>query len=407
MTATQTSDSSAERNSRAEPLRGSPTLGALARDRAAFGLSGVAAFGLVPGTTLEIGAHAGRSPRPAAARDGDRRRHTPAGYWHHDRIRRGDTIGSVLSRARRRRSAALDFLRTNPSARRALSAASRARRSTSRPTRTGGCSRCTSSPATAIGSRSRATATGSSRRPRRRRPKSAGRWRPARSARRCSAPPTPPACPMLVTLQLADVFGGDIDFYQDLRRGDRFTRRLRDALRRRRGDRRRAASSPRSSRTAAGRSARSSGAPTTAPRTTTREDGAPLREGVPALADGVLARDIRLLERALPPDPADVARAQGRRLRGADRARRCARPPTREVDASPGTQNGYGNVIEPAAPRRVLDALRAPVALRAASEERRARDAGRRHRLRRADRLGNGTASALRVSRRPANSAIR
>ena len=26
-----------------------------------------------------------------------------------------------------------------------------------------------------------------------------------------------------VTLQLADVFGGDIDFYLDLRRGDRFT----------------------------------------------------------------------------------------------------------------------------------------------------------------------------------------
>ncbi len=40
-------------------------------------------------------------------------------------------------------------------------------------------------------------------------------------------------------MQLADVFSGDIDFYHDLRRGDRFSRRLRDA----RG-RRRAASAP-------------------------------------------------------------------------------------------------------------------------------------------------------------------
>src|SRR6185436_306226 len=40
-----------------------------------------------------------------------------AGYWHHDRIRRGDTIGSVLSRLGVDDTAALDFLRTNPAAR--------------------------------------------------------------------------------------------------------------------------------------------------------------------------------------------------------------------------------------------------------------------------------------------------
>ncbi len=94
----------------------SPRLGYWVAIALLFGLSGVAAFGLVPGTTLEtVPTQAVRLdlPLPAMAIvEGN-----AAGYWHHDRIRRGDTIGSVLSRLGVDDTAALDFLRTNPAAR--------------------------------------------------------------------------------------------------------------------------------------------------------------------------------------------------------------------------------------------------------------------------------------------------
>ncbi|MET0682654.1 MAG: hypothetical protein ABWZ29_04850, partial [Casimicrobiaceae bacterium] len=41
----------------------------------------------------------------------------PTGYWREDRVRRGDTIGSVLARLGVDDPAALEFLRTHPSAR--------------------------------------------------------------------------------------------------------------------------------------------------------------------------------------------------------------------------------------------------------------------------------------------------
>ena len=147
--------------------------------------------------------------------------------------------------------------------------------------------------------------------------------------------------PDAVTLQIADVFAGDIDFYHDLRRGDRFAvvyemryvdgepvgagrivaaefvnggRRCGVPLARRRRPggllhRRRRADAPR----------------------------------VPALADGVLARDVGLLERALPPDPAGLARAPRCRLRAPT-----GTPVRATADAKvtfAGTQGGYGNVI--------------------------------------------------------------
>src|SRR4029078_2677672 len=81
-----------------------------------FGLSGVAAFGLVPGTPLEtVPTQAVRldlALPTMAVLEGN-----AAGYWHHDRIRRGDTIGSVLARLGVDDSAALEFLRTNADAR--------------------------------------------------------------------------------------------------------------------------------------------------------------------------------------------------------------------------------------------------------------------------------------------------
>ena len=100
----------------AGPAGDSPRLGYWVATALLFGLSAVAAFGLVPGTTLEtVPTQAVRLdlPLPAMAIiEGN-----AAGYWHHDRIRRGDTIGSVLSRLGVDDDAALQFLRTNPAAR--------------------------------------------------------------------------------------------------------------------------------------------------------------------------------------------------------------------------------------------------------------------------------------------------
>ena len=57
-----------------------------------------------------------------------------AGYWREDRVRRGDTIGSVLARLGVDDPEALQFLRTNPSARPLYQLQARESRSPSRPT---------------------------------------------------------------------------------------------------------------------------------------------------------------------------------------------------------------------------------------------------------------------------------
>src|SRR5215831_9890276 len=91
---------------------GSSALGYWAAIALLFGLSGVAAFGLVPGTTLEtVPTQAVRLDLPLptlAILEGN-----TAGYWHHDRIRPGDTIGRALSRLGVEDAVAMEFLRTN------------------------------------------------------------------------------------------------------------------------------------------------------------------------------------------------------------------------------------------------------------------------------------------------------
>ncbi len=142
---------------------------------------------------------------------------------------------------------------------------------------------------------------------------------PARSARRCSAPPTRSGLPDAVTMQLAEVFSGDIDFYHDLRRGDRFAvvyemRDIDGAA-----ARARASSSPRSSSTRASRYRAFlwRGADgSEAYYTRGRQESA---QGLPALAGGIHAHHVGLLAGAIPSVPADLARAQGRRFRRADR----------------------------------------------------------------------------------------
>ena len=188
---------------------------------ALFGLSGVAAFGLVPGTTVEpVPTRAVRLDLllpPMAVVEAN-----TAGYWHHDRIRRGDTIGSVLSRLGVDDAAALDFLRTNPSAR----ALYRLRPGKALNVETDGDGRLlTLHVVTGDGDRLVVARDGEQLIASTAPAPTEIRWKMATAEIRSSlfAAADAAGLPDAVTLQLADVFGGDIDFYQDLRRGDRFT----------------------------------------------------------------------------------------------------------------------------------------------------------------------------------------
>jgi len=188
---------------------------------ALFGVSGAAAFSLVANTAPEmtpIHAIQVNLPRPAVsvvAGEG-------IGYWREDRIRRGDTIGSVLARLGVDDPAALVFLRTNPSARplyqlrpgKPLSVETDDEgRLINLRFVTGDGERLTIA---RQGDEFAAQTTAA--------PVEI-RWKMAAGEIRSSLFGAADAAglPDSVTLQLADVFAGDIDFYQDLRRGDRFS----------------------------------------------------------------------------------------------------------------------------------------------------------------------------------------
>jgi murein DD-endopeptidase MepM/ murein hydrolase activator NlpD len=185
------------------------------------GLSGVAAFGLVPGTEPEtVPTQVVRLDLPLPALsllDAN-----SAGYWHHDRIRRGDTIGSVLSRLGVDDTAAYEFLRTNSAAR----ALYQLRPGRALNVETDDLGRLlTLHVATGDGDQLAVTRDGerlvASTAP----APTEIRWKMAAGEIRSSLFGAADAAglPDAVTLQMADVFGGDIDFYLDLRRGDRFT----------------------------------------------------------------------------------------------------------------------------------------------------------------------------------------
>jgi hypothetical protein len=79
-------------------------------------LTGAAAFGLAPDTTLEtvpirVVERALPLPEFAAAPD------AIATFWREERVRRGDTIGSLLARAGVDDPDAMQFLRVDPAAR--------------------------------------------------------------------------------------------------------------------------------------------------------------------------------------------------------------------------------------------------------------------------------------------------
>ena len=184
-------------------------------------LSGVAAFGLAPDTTLESVPTitvARTLPAPMLSVLGDA---SDAGYWHEERIRRGDTVGSVLARLGVDDPDALAFLHGDPSARALYSL--RPGKALTVETDADGALLALRFIAgdglqlAVVREGERFTATSAPPLVEVRRKLAAGEIRSSLFAAADGA-----AMPDAVTLQLAEVFGGDIDFYKDLQRGDRF-----------------------------------------------------------------------------------------------------------------------------------------------------------------------------------------
>jgi murein DD-endopeptidase MepM/ murein hydrolase activator NlpD len=185
-----------------------------------LGLAGVAAFGITPDTTLDalaVRSIARALPLPMLARmdDGADR------YWREERVQRGDTIGSLLARASIADPGAMEFLRTDPSVRPLYQL---------RPGRplyvaTDDEGRLAGLRFLAGDGELLTIARAGDR-------YVASREAPpddTRVALRAGtiesslfAAADDAGLPDAITLALADVFGGDIDFYHDLRRGDRF-----------------------------------------------------------------------------------------------------------------------------------------------------------------------------------------
>jgi murein DD-endopeptidase MepM/ murein hydrolase activator NlpD len=188
---------------------------------ALLALSGVAAFALAPGTSLPsppATTVVRALPRPALAVEDEG---PVAIYRHEDRIRRGDTIGSVLARLGVDDPQAQAFLTTDPAARPLYQLRP------GRPLRVatdGAGALLELRFLTAAGdlltvARNGSTLTATSM------PAPVEvRWSLAAGEIRSSlfAAADAAGLPDAITLQLADVFGAELDFYKDLQRGDRF-----------------------------------------------------------------------------------------------------------------------------------------------------------------------------------------
>jgi len=143
------------------------------------------------------------------------------GYWREDRVRRGDTIGSMLARLGVDDPAALEFLRTNPSARPLY----QLRPGKPLTVETDDSGRLINLRfLTADGLRLSVARAGDRLTAQSEAAPAEIRWKMATGEIRSSlfAAADEAGLPDAVTLQLADVFAGDIDFYHDLQRGDRF-----------------------------------------------------------------------------------------------------------------------------------------------------------------------------------------
>ena len=187
---------------------------------ALFGVTAVAAFSLVANTAPEIvPIHTIRLdlPRPEFAVVDS----AAAGYWREDHIRRGDTIGNVLARLGVDDPAALEFLRTNAAARALYQL--RPGKRLAVETDDEGALR-TLRFVTGDGQQLSVTRDGERLMAATAPALAEIRWKMAAGEIRSSlfGAADTAGLPDAVTLQLADVFAGDIDFYHDLKRGDRF-----------------------------------------------------------------------------------------------------------------------------------------------------------------------------------------
>jgi len=187
---------------------------------AMFALSGVAAYGFAPDTTLEtvptyMLVRALRVPQPVDL--GER----AARYWHEERIRRGDTVGSVLARMGVDDADALAFLHADRTARAVYQL------KPGRPLRvaTDDDGRLLElrmiAPSGDLLTIARGTDGFDA-------SMSAApvetRWKIGTGEIRSSlyAAADSAGLPDAITMQMADVFAGDIDFHHDLHAGDRF-----------------------------------------------------------------------------------------------------------------------------------------------------------------------------------------
>jgi len=187
---------------------------------AVLAFAGVAAFGITPDTTLDTVATVDvvrDLPLPALMQA----RAAEDAYWHEERVQPGDTIGSLLARAGVEDAEAMTYLRTDPAARPLYQL--RPGRPLQIATDAGGhlaALRFLASDGNVLAiARAGATFT-------------AKRAAPSDDVRvdvrsgviesSLFGAADAAGLPDAVTLALADVFGGDIDFYHDLRRGDRF-----------------------------------------------------------------------------------------------------------------------------------------------------------------------------------------
>ena len=188
---------------------------------AILSFTGVAAFGLAPGTMLET-VPTRTVQRALVVPAIDVSGVPPGLFWREERVQRGDTIGALLARAGVVDTEAMQFLRTDANARPLYQL--RPGRPVQVATDDDGALialkfRTQSGALLAIERRDgQLKATQAIANEEVRTTLRSGEIRSSLFAAADAA-----GIPDAITLALADVFAGDIDFYHDMRRGDRFT----------------------------------------------------------------------------------------------------------------------------------------------------------------------------------------
>ena len=306
---------------------------------AALALSGVAAFGIAPGSAVDP------EPSQFVQRALDAPVVTPlaaggAGYWQEERVRRGDTVGSILARLGIDDPETMAFLRTDPAARPLYQL--RPGRGIAVETDDDGRMRALRFIA-ADGRRLTVARAGEKLVASSEAPAVETRWKMAAGEIRSSlfGAADEAGLPDAVTIQLADVFAGDIDSTRTSSAAtaspSSTTREHRRRARRQRAHRRRGVREPRPCAPCVPLARRRRR------RVVLRRGRQRAAQGVPPLADGVLADDLGVHQRPLPPDPPDLACAQGGRLRCTEGTPVRATANGKVIFA--GVQGGYGKAV--------------------------------------------------------------